>query len=498
MKVIHSMSKHLNNHNWWIHLTVITIITFLYSMTIAMPYGQLVYLHSSKWYAFFKFLAAIIVCFSPVLLYSYFRSKATLLSPKLLNNFIWVLVFILYPFSFLIFNDPIKLWSINIMPENLLLIGLLICLTEIFTHPNPIFTMDRDLSQWKQKVSPEWIVIVLFIMLAIYLSIQLKMEYSSDATGFKSGFWIGIQCTVLAGIYYIFYLINHYFLVNKIYKARGVVYYFFGFLALLSLFTIPLTLVYYYFPAFRVILQYKLAEDWVGADAPNAFWAIYIGSIFFLMIITIPLTILIQWISMAKKVNSLEKEKIDNELSLLKQQINPHFFFNTLNNIYAMSRKKNKDTPEAILQLSDLMRYVIYKGKESTVTLKEEIKYIEDYIKLQQLRLSQSFDYKFEIDLQDPELKITPLLYIILIENAFKHGIELASEECFLHLTINQIGKQVTFSARNSIEDNNLVRNPGVGLENLKRRLELIYPNSHRLNIEKSNRYYKVNLSIDL
>lgn len=497
MQIIKSLSRHLNSHNWWIHVTVLSIIAFLYYMTISMPYGQLVYLNAYKWKAFFTFLAILIVIFSPALLYSYFRMTITTHITKLLRNLLWVVIFVIYPFAFIFVNAPFQLATINIMPELLTIIGFTVLMVEVVTNPNPLYKLDHDISQWKSKVSPEWIVIVIFVSFALYFSIHLKMNYGNDISGFKSGFWLGLQCIFLSSVYYIFYLINHYFLVNKIYRTKGIIYYLFGFLALVCLFTIPLALIYFYFPAFRSILQYKLASDWIGPNAPTAFWSIYLGNILFIMILTIPLTILVQWIGMAQKVNALEKEKTDAELNLLKQQINPHFFFNTLNNIYSMSRKKSEDTPEAILQLADLMRYVIYKGQENTVSIKQEIKYIEDYIDLQKLRLHQSFDYKFDINLSNPESEVTPLLFIILVENAFKHGIEVASDDSYLHLILTQSNGKLVFTCRNSIEESNSIDEPGLGLTNLKRRLELSYPDRHTLDIQKTEGHYQAIISID-
>jgi len=264
------------------------------------------------------------------------------------------------------------------------------------------------------------------------------------------------------------------------------------------IFTVPLCLLYYYLPAFRSTLNYKLGEDWIGPEAPTAFFSTYSASIFYIMYLTIPITILVQWIGMAKKVNALEQEKINTELNLLKQQINPHFFFNTLNNIYSMSRKKNKATPEAILQLSDLMRYVIYKGQEDTVSLDQEIKYIEDYVELQKLRLHQQFDFQFNIDIIDNNCQVTPLLFIIFVENSFKHGIEVASEDSYLHLNLIQNDSQIIFSCTNSIEEKPKNKAVGLGLNNLERRLELSYPNAYNINLRKKNDHYQAILTLDL
>lgn len=115
-----------------------------------------------------------------------------------------------------------------------------------------------------------------------------------------------------------------------------------------------------------------------------------------IILLSAPVLVALQWYEQDNQIVNLQKEKSETELNFLKQQINPHFFFNTLNNLYALSITKDQQTPEVILQLSELMRYVIYKGKEESVSLKEEIKYIEDYIQLQQIRLHKQLDFQFD------------------------------------------------------------------------------------------------------
>ena len=467
-------------------------------MTFRTEFGSmLIYLDSYKWNIYIRFLGMVLLVFSPAILYSFFRIHIDKLKLTSIKYIVWIMVFALYPFVFLYVDAPMTLASVDIMPGILSMIGMAILILEVLTNPTPIFKINTNSSAWKNNVSPEWIVIIIFMMFAVYMAMQLKIGYANNAIGFKSGFWLGIQSILLTLVYYIFYRINHYFLVNKIYRTKGLIYYIFSFLAMVCIFLGPLALIYYYMPAFRDILQYKVTESWIGPNAPSGFWSIYLQSITFLMIATIPITILVQWIGMAKKVNALEKERTDAELNLLKQQINPHFFFNTLNNIYSMSRKNSEDTPEAILQLSDLMRYVIYKGQEKTLPLSAEIKYIEDYIDLQKLRLHQNFDFKFDVNIKSTDTPVTPLLFIILVENAFKHGIETASDDSYLHLHLDQNDNGITFSCSNSIEENDTNTEPGLGLINLKRRLELSYSGRHNLDIQKSDSDYQVILSID-
>ncbi|MEM1124792.1 MAG: sensor histidine kinase, partial [Bacteroidota bacterium] len=215
----------------------------------------------------------------------------------------------------------------------------------------------------------------------------------------------------------------------------------------------------------------------------------------FIILVSLPVVVALQWFEQSSQIANLEKAKSATELNLLKQQINPHFFFNTLNNLYALSIVKDRQTPEVIMQLSELMRYVIYKGKENFVTLKEEIKYIEDYVQLQQIRLHKNLDFRFDKTIDDPDLAIPPLLFITFVENAFKHGIEPAENDCYLHLSLEVTHQILVFTCENSVEEKNTAL-AGIGQENLRRRMALRFPNAHEIKIEERNKSYKATLKI--
>jgi LytS/YehU family sensor histidine kinase len=218
---------------------------------------------------------------------------------------------------------------------------------------------------------------------------------------------------------------------------------------------------------------------------------------FTVMLLTTPFILVLQWFKQSNEITELAREKSANELNFLKQQINPHFFFNTLNNLYALSLKKDEATPEIILQLSELMRYVIYRGKEETVTLAEEVRHIEDYIRLQMLRMYKPLNFSFEQHIADENIKVPPLLFIVLVENAFKHGIEPAERESFLHICLTSNERGLTFVCENSVEERPK-RTPGVGLSNLRRRLALRFPNRHELRLEAHEQSFKATLKLDL
>ena len=198
-----------------------------------------------------------------------------------------------------------------------------------------------------------------------------------------------------------------------------------------------------------------------------------------------------QW----KWLQNLKAEKSQAELSLLRTQINPHFFFNTLNNLYALTVKNSKQAPEVILKLSDMMRYTIYEGEKETVKLTDEIEYLNNYIELHKIRYKKTVVITFNHKV-DANLTIAPLLYIILLENAFKHGIETLTENAYIHINLIENKDFICFMIENNFDLNEVNDHKGIGLQNLKRRLSLLYKDKHKLNVEITNNTYKTTLKI--
>lgn len=195
-------------------------------------------------------------------------------------------------------------------------------------------------------------------------------------------------------------------------------------------------------------------------------------------------------------LKTLQADKGKAELALLKSQVNPHFFFNTLNNLYGLVVEKSEQAPKVVLKLSDMMRYTIYKGKEDVVILKDEIRYLENYIELHKIRYQKKVAILFTHDV-DESLKVVPLLFIILLENAFKHGVEKMRENAFVHIRIQSKGKQLFFRIENSFDELTTNQQNGIGLENLKKRLDHTYHNKYELIIEEKESIYKVQLNLE-
>ena len=193
----------------------------------------------------------------------------------------------------------------------------------------------------------------------------------------------------------------------------------------------------------------------------------------------------------------LKNDKAKTELLHLKSQVNPHFFFNTLNNLYGLVGTDTKKAQELILKLSDMMRYSIYEGEKEVVTLKAEVDYLRNYIELHEMRYHKPIDVKFEAEIEE-NYKVMPLLFIILLENAFKHGIENLNKDAYVHVSINSKNNKVFFEIENNFDTTLAKEDNGIGLKNLKRRLELVYPKKHTLSFSKAENVYKAKLILQL
>ncbi len=216
-----------------------------------------------------------------------------------------------------------------------------------------------------------------------------------------------------------------------------------------------------------------------------------ISFFFFPIPVLIALWLFEQW----KWLRTLQADKSKAELALLKTQINPHFFFNTLNNLYALTVKHSDQAPAVILKLSEMMRYTIYEGKKDFVSLKEEIEYLENYIDLHRIRYHKSVDIQFSHTIGETD-KITPLLFIILLENAFKHGVESLSDKAYIHINLQSNEDGIQFTIENNFEASESNQEKGIGLDNIKQRLKLIYPKQHELHISEKESIFKVDLKI--
>jgi len=205
-----------------------------------------------------------------------------------------------------------------------------------------------------------------------------------------------------------------------------------------------------------------------------------------------------------QELELITDKKQQAELRMLKGQINPHFLFNTLNTIYASALEKADKTPELILKLSDSFRYILTEGQKNEVSLKKEIRHIKDFIKLQEERLSSKVVVEWKEDVDDYEQKIPPLLFISLVENAFKYSSMIKGEGHKVYLELRLKNGSLTFISENPFnkkadkELDSVWKESGIGLENTQKRLQLHFPDKHKMEIKETKGIFKALITIEL
>jgi LytS/YehU family sensor histidine kinase len=226
------------------------------------------------------------------------------------------------------------------------------------------------------------------------------------------------------------------------------------------------------------------------------------ASITYTLGITMSLKMVKQWYERERVAENLERINMETELKYLKTQINPHFLFNSLNSLYALTLQKSDSAPELVLKLSEILRYVLYDGSERWVSLEKEVNYLKSYLDLEKIRNGDRLELEFNIN-GDPKTKqVAPMLFLTFLENSFKHGINQKAEGGFVKIDMNIGEEDLLFSIQNSKPEKKEKRingkSGGIGLENIRKRLTLLYPGRHNLNISDDGEKYSVELSLQL
>jgi two-component system LytT family sensor kinase len=226
----------------------------------------------------------------------------------------------------------------------------------------------------------------------------------------------------------------------------------------------------------------------------------YIFTSSFLIFFSLGLRVMERHSQIEKLQKELEKEKLNSELAFLKNQISPHFFFNTLNNIYSLIGINAEDSQKAVLKLSKLMRYLLYESEQGDSKLSTEIDFMNNYIDLMKLRMNEKVVLTFSFPEGYDDRSIPPLLFIPFIENAFKHGISYR-EKSFINIGLMVNKDSISFLCTNSLiksRDDSDSGHSGIGLENVRKRLSLLFPEKHEMKINKSDTEFEVLLQINL
>jgi LytS/YehU family sensor histidine kinase len=232
-----------------------------------------------------------------------------------------------------------------------------------------------------------------------------------------------------------------------------------------------------------------------------------LSTIFFSIILNYPIPAIAAGVIIFKRLYKtqqhsvvLEKEKLEAELNFLKSQIHPHFLFNTLNNLYALTLIKSEKAPDVVIKLSELLDYMLYNSNEKVVNLQKEINQLQGYIELEKIRYGDRLDIIFDIQGDLSGKYIAPMILIPFLENSFKHGTSQSINSPFIKITLNVNDKEMNFNIRNSYspeKSDNINLTVGIGLKNVQRRLELLYSGKHRLDITYNQSFFEVDLTLE-
>jgi LytS/YehU family sensor histidine kinase len=290
--------------------------------------------------------------------------------------------------------------------------------------------------------------------------------------------------SIIAGVYLNFYGIEKWFRKDRYLNYSVFTITVVAFVVFLNHYTFEV-LVDLVLPDYYFISQFNLTETGV------------IITIY--LIITSATKLSTSWFELQKvnqRIVKQEKEKLDTELQSLKAQINPHFLFNSLNVIYSLALKNDEATADVILKLSDILRYVIYGSTQHQVMLDSEVSLLNKYIELQKYRVEESTPITF-ISKIEKDVKIAPLIFLTLVENSFKHGIKSDTENTFINIRLHSNAERVFFEIENNKTKNHDNNPNGVGLENIKKRLIIQYPDRHQLMVYDKEDSFKVCLVIE-
>ncbi len=270
----------------------------------------------------------------------------------------------------------------------------------------------------------------------------------------------------------------------------------------------------YVFTVSARMLTVYVAEPLLGTDRPlPGMWAVIIVSIdrliqnyFFTIALGASMMatvkILKSHLEERQKAEQLEKEKHKAELNFLKAQIHPHFLFNTLNNLYTLTLQKSDQAPTTVIKLSEMLDYMLYQCNDKQVPIHKEIKLLNNYIDLERLRYGDRLEFSFEQNIDNQEAPISPLILLSIVENAFKHGASGAIKKPRIEIDIsvneNLLRARVYNTKPQKAQADPAGYKEGIGVSNIKRQLELVYPNAYTLEITEKEGYYSVDLEIQL
>lgn len=337
------------------------------------------------------------------------------------------------------------------------------------------------------------VAVHLFFWTSVYLLYIYVFGYNSGNGNYTRVFSSFLMPITMASCYvFTNYLIPRYLILKR-----------YSYFLLYSIYTFVLTAfaaILSVFYALIFILDLKMAELPVAKSLPFVLITVYL-----VVFVAGGVSLLRHYYSSSTKNDSLKTKVLEAQLKLkeqelkyLKMQIHPHFLFNTLNTLYGFALTKADETPDMILRLSNLLDYLLYQADKPLVSLSTEMEHIQDYIELEQIRFNDSLDVNVKVTELPRDIQIAPMLLIPFVENAFKHGGRSLENKLMVRMTLAYSDSKVFFEISNSVSTHGPdEEGEGIGLKNIEKRLEMLYPNKHDLEIFREQRSFKVKLMID-
>ncbi|MEM6316606.1 MAG: histidine kinase [Bacteroidota bacterium] len=484
----------LLNHTVWVFL--ILLFLFNHGWVLFLGNSSYQYLEISKWVDYLTRALWWCLLFAPLLLFALFRQK---IQQQLTTTKYWALwsyCFLIHPFLIgqfdvqNIFLRPkidggiVWVWATNFV------------IVELLLRFNDFFSKKLNLKKRMPHFNLEKFLLaglVLFSLLYAYIKQAVYDGYYLSSA---------IQHLLFFGIFYAFYWVNHYVLMDQVFRQRGVIYYGFSFIGLALVCYPFIALAIYWFPVLGDLKILLDSDYWVPqSEAPSTTFYVMPSTFPLLgMVVSVPFVVILQWFKQSSQIAVLEKERADSELNALKQQINPHFLFNTLNSLYALGIEEDSEkTADGIAKLGTLLRYNLNDTQRPFIPLQKEMDYLQKYIELQKLRLAPNNQLTVELpNTNDTDYQIAPLLLIPFIENAFKFG-GSATEETDIKLSIRLEEGTLNMELFNTIaKSGQQHESNGIGIANTRKRLAHLYPQRHELVLEETAEAFEVQLKIEL
>jgi sensor histidine kinase YesM len=320
-----------------------------------------------------------------------------------------------------------------------------------------------------------WIAVLLFY--AIFFG---RKNSNYDQTFF----FVGLLMPVTAATTY---FVNYYLVPQYLLKSRYAVFVlYFSYTLVLSL----LLGIMISFFTFLIMAGMKVSN--MSPASVDIFFLL--TALLLIVFFSLAIKLLLHWRESRADYQKLMLDKAESELKFLKAQLNPHFLFNTLNNLYFLASEKSDKAPKAILALSEILDYVLRSGKTQLVPLHDEVKQVENYIALELLRYQERVEVSVNYSGNTHQYQIAPMILMTLVENAFKHGVMPSMQKAFIHVNVSSENNTISIYVSNSISIPN--QGMGIGLENLKSQLEYLYKKNYTLNISSDKHEFKVQLTL--